>query len=88
MLRSQATGVCLLTLLAACATGPTPHSRQNTAAEQRSACLTATGTRLPLSPGQCAAFGESYSGKDLQQTGKLEIGPALQMLDPSITVHH
>jgi hypothetical protein len=54
----------------------------------RSSCLTDTGPRLPLSPGQCAAYGRSYSGKDIQSTGQQNAGAALQMLDPSITVQH
>lgn len=57
-------------------------------AVQRSSCLTDTGPRLPLSPGQCAAYGNSYSGKDLQQTGHENVAPALQTLDPSITIQH
>ena len=54
----------------------------------RSSCLTDTGPRLPLSPGQCAAYGRSYSGKDLESTGQQNVGAALQMLDSSITVRH
>jgi hypothetical protein len=57
-------------------------------AVQRSSCLTDTGPRLPLSPGQCAAYGNAYSGKDLQQTGHENVAPALQTLDPSITIQH
>jgi len=57
-------------------------------AVQRSSCLTDTGPRLPLSPGQCAGYGSSYSGKDLQQTGHDNVAPALQTLDPSITIQH
>lgn len=57
-------------------------------AVQRSSCLADTGPRLPLSPGQCAAYGNAYSGKDLQQTGHENVAPALQTLDPSITIQH
>ena len=31
--------------------------------------------------------GNSYSQQDIQRTGATNIGQALQMLDPSITVH-
>jgi hypothetical protein len=55
---------------------------------QRSSCLTDTGPRLPLSPGQCAGYGHVYSGKDLEQTGRVNVGPALQALDPSVTIQH
>jgi hypothetical protein len=54
----------------------------------RSSCLTDTGPRLPLSPGQCAGYGNAYSGKELQQTGHENVAPALQTLDPSITIQH
>jgi hypothetical protein len=57
-------------------------------AVQRSSCLTDTGPRLPLNPAQCAGYGNSYSGKDLQQTGHENVAPALQTLDPSITIQH
>jgi hypothetical protein len=57
-------------------------------AVQRSSCLTDTGPRLPLSPGQCAAYGDSFTGKNLQQTGHENVAPALQTLDPSITIQH
>jgi hypothetical protein len=57
-------------------------------AVQRSSCLTDTGPRLPLNPGQCAGYGNSYSGKDLQQTGHENVAAALQTLDPSVTIQH
>jgi hypothetical protein len=57
-------------------------------AVQRSSCLTDTGPRLPLSPGQCASYENVYSGKDLERTGRANVAPALQALDPSITVQH
>lgn len=30
----------------------------------------------------------TYSQKDIEGTGQTNVGDALQMLDPSITVHH
>jgi len=54
----------------------------------RSSCLTETGPRLPLSQGQCAGYGKSYSAKDLQQTGHADVAQALRTLDPSITIQH
>jgi hypothetical protein len=90
MFRQFVTGACLLTALCGCVTGPHSHvataSRRD--AVQRSSCLTDTGSRLPPSPGQCAGYGNSYSGKDLEQTGHVNVGPALRTLDPSITIQH
>jgi hypothetical protein len=54
----------------------------------RSSCLTETGPRVPLSPGQCASYGNSYSAKDLQQTGHADVAQALRTLDPSVTIQH
>jgi hypothetical protein len=50
-------------------------------------CLRDTGSLIPPKKGECLPVaGRSYSSKDLQSTGKTTIGPALQQLDPSITV--
>jgi hypothetical protein len=80
MFRSIATA-SLLVLLAACATSP-----QHQATTATNTSCPVTGSRLPLSPGECAV-GRSYSGEELRQTGQVDVGPALRMLDPSITVH-
>jgi hypothetical protein len=58
------------------------------AAVQRSSCLSDTGPRLPVSQDQCATYGRSYSGKELQQTGEVNAGEALRMLDPSVSIQH
>jgi hypothetical protein len=57
-------------------------------AVRRSSCLTETGPRVPLSPGQCASYGNSYSAKDLQGTGHEDLAQALRTLDPSVTIQH
>ena len=57
-------------------------------AVNRSSCLTETGPRLPLSPGQCASYGNYYSAKDIQQTGHADLAQALRTLDPSVTIQH
>jgi hypothetical protein len=36
---------------------------------------------------ECVGFGQTYTQNDLQRTGQRELGPALRMLDPSVTVH-
>lgn len=50
-------------------------------------CIRDTGSHIPRK-GQCLPVaGSSYSAKDIQRTGATDIGHALQMLDPSVTVH-
>ncbi|WP_266180996.1 hypothetical protein [Dyella humicola] len=51
-------------------------------------CLQTTGSLIPAKPGTCltSAVGRSYSQDDIYRTGQPNLGPALQMLDPSITV--
>jgi len=51
-------------------------------------CIRDTGSHIPPPKGKCLPVaGNSYSQKDIQQTGATNIGQALQMLDPSVTVH-
>jgi hypothetical protein len=50
-------------------------------------CVRDTGSLIPAKKGECLPVtGRSYSKQDLDNTGKTTIGPALQQLDPSITV--
>lgn len=52
------------------------------------ACIRDTGSHIPPPKGQCLPVaGSSYSQADIQRTGATNIGQALQMLDPSVTVH-
>ena len=53
-------------------------------------CLRETGTRIVhKDKNACVnAAGKSYSNDDIRRTGATDIGDALQLLDPSITVHH
>jgi hypothetical protein len=86
MLKSLLTGACLLAALAGCASTPQKHA--GTTAAASTTCL-ASGSRVPVGPGQCAAYGQSYSGEELRQTGHEEnLARALATLDPSITVQH
>jgi hypothetical protein len=81
-------------LLGACVLSPAParadpnqHNAPAVATVPASPnCPKATGSRLPHETTQCAAFGRSYTGEDLKQTGKTSLGDALRMLDPAITV--
>jgi hypothetical protein len=51
------------------------------------ACLQSTGSLIPAKPGTCLPVaGRSYSSQDIRNTGSPTLGPALQQLDPSITV--
>jgi hypothetical protein len=86
MLKSFAVGACLL-VLAACAGAPSKPD-QATAANVKppAGCVGQTATLIPLKdPRSCAGFGSSYTRDDLDRTGQIDLGPALRMLDPSIS---
>jgi hypothetical protein len=73
------------TLAAACATTtPTTTPAARTAAVQ---CpQDSTASRIP---NRCSSSPvRTYSQEDVQRTGQTDLANALQMLDPSITVHH
>jgi hypothetical protein len=74
----------------ACSTAGPPRSENRTAATAPTQpCVPETASRLPMRPGVCtSAPGRSYSNQDLDRTGQIDVADALQMLDPSITVHH
>jgi hypothetical protein len=77
-------------VLAACA-ATTPNVKPNAtsaADAQNPACLSQTGSRITGDRADCVAFGRSYSSGDIETTGKVDVGDALRVLDPSITVHH
>jgi len=78
-----------LLLLAACTSAAPTRTAAPAAARADTpppGCVSQTATRLPASPGDCTAFGRSYSDTDLKTTGKTEVGQALSVLDPSLTV--
>lgn len=69
---------------ASTATAPSHHSPIKPGDRN---CVRDTGSLIPAKKGDCLPVtGRSYSQQDLQGTGKTNIGPALQQLDPSITV--
>jgi hypothetical protein len=80
MFKSLLTGACLLAVLAGCASAP--QKPADTAAA-RTTCLT-SGSRIPLSPGECASLGQSFSGDELRQTGQVNLGSALRLVDPVV----
>jgi hypothetical protein len=67
---------------------PRPDTRAAAAATPRP-CSLPTASRIPARPDECSASpGRTYSQTDVERTGQTNVGDALQMLDPSITVHH
>lgn len=64
-----------------------PQPKKDATPAQTPGCLTHTGSRID-GKGKCRGTGRSYTGEDLQRTGKTTVGEALPLLDPSITVHH
>ena len=72
----------------AAAPAPKPAQRPVPAPDSR-ACIRETGSHIPPPKGQCLPVaGNSYSQQDIQRTGTANIGQALQMLDPSVTIGH
>jgi hypothetical protein len=49
-------------------------------------CVLHTGSRIPASPGECTALGNTWSKTDIDQTGATVAGQALRLLDPTVTV--
>jgi hypothetical protein len=76
--------------LAACATNPTTADAPKTADNTPPAgCVADTATRLPVTAHDCAAFGRSYTQKDLKATGAgaIDVGTGLRMLDPAVSTN-
>ncbi|GLQ46969.1 hypothetical protein GCM10007862_20200 [Dyella lipolytica] len=74
---------------------PTPNQQaaSSTAAKQSPIkpgdrnCIRDTGSLIPAKKGECLPVaGRSYTKHDLDNTGERTLGPALEKLDPSITV--
>ena len=77
-------------VLAACAaTNPNVKPNATSAAiAKKPACVSESAIRSPSDHADCSAIGRSYSRDDIDRTGKTNIGDALAVLDPSITVRH
>ena len=95
------TALCLTSLLAmgswltGCATPP-PHARAAAndygppggARDLGCSASTPTPSRIAPADRPCTMTGRSYSSEDISRTGASTAGEALQLLDPSISVHH
>ena len=51
------------------------------------ACVSQTATRIPASNENCSRAGRTYTSEDIERTGQTSTADALQLMDPSITVH-
>jgi hypothetical protein len=70
-------------------TQPRPDAQTASAALTTPCVPIQTASRIPAKPGACTATpGRSYSQTDIERTGKVNVGDALPLLDPSITIHH
>jgi hypothetical protein len=50
-------------------------------------CLRDTGSLIPPKKGECLPVtGRTYSKKDIDATGETLLGPALEKLDPAVTI--
>ena len=89
MLNKLLIGAGLALCVAACASNPaTPAAatpKVATTAEPPAGCVADTATRNPLKPGECAAFGRTWTQQDLKSTGATDVGQGLSLLDPSLT---
>ncbi len=79
-------------LASGCTSTPTPRSSDHQVGppvtRQDPACAVSNvASRIPATGTQCSAAGRSYSSDDIDRTGAPTAGRALQLLDPSITVH-
>ncbi len=87
MLKSSVLGACVALSLAACATTSAPPSTvaANTV-KPPPGCVAQTATRIPVKDDTCAGFGQTYSKKDLDNTGQTFADKSLSMLDPAVQI--
>jgi hypothetical protein len=90
VLKELVIGACLVLPLAACTSpSPTREPAKTPAFASGPAvgCVPYTATRLPVRAQECSAFGQSYTGEQLQRTGAYDASEALRLLDPALQVH-
>ena len=81
--------VLAISLVAGCATtnvGGNSPSAQSVARTNDQHCGLQSASRLPANGSNCQFAGRSYSGEDVDRTGKTSAAEALAILDPSISV--
>lgn len=83
----------ICTVVSACSVACTgaPSARPDTRAASNvpASCIRETASRIPTKPDQCQdAAGHSWSHDDIDRTGQPDVGNALRMLDPSVSIHH
>jgi len=87
MTRLMIIGILSAGALAACSTTPSHHASRTASAIPPGWCSTADGKALRPGSNGCNALTRTYSGEQMRATGTTDAAHALQMLDPSITVH-
>ena len=74
----------------ACASNPStpaPATPKVAAAPgQPAAGCVDTGSRIPVSPGECSTFGHAWTQSDVKSSGATDAGQALRLLDPTMTI--
>lgn len=86
MIRALIIGFFSAGALGACSTTPSHHASRTAAVIPPGWCSTADGKALRPGSKGCDLVSRTYSGEQLQQTGRTDAAHALEMLDPSITV--
>jgi hypothetical protein len=86
MMRTLIIGILSAAALGACSTTPSHPASRTAALIPQGWCSTADGKALRPGSRNCDLLTRTYSGAQLQQTGRTDVAHALQMLDPSITV--
>lgn len=70
--------------VAGCGGTPIQKSSEVAAANKTPGCVDSTGTRIPLDQSHCVGFGRTWTQADIRSTGYMDVGQALQTLDPSV----
>lgn len=84
---SATAGATVQTAPADAASQPPASASQSPLKPGDRSCLQTTGSLIPAKPGTCLPVaGRSYTAQDIRNTGSPTLGPALQQLDPSITI--
>jgi hypothetical protein len=91
MLKKIMICACVTVCVAACASSRTDTANPPVAARAKqppAGCVATTATRIPVSPRDCAGFGNTWTEQDVKSTGKTDAAQALRQLDPTVLVTH